>query len=192
LTRAVLDVSRSLHDTTREDLERAHVEAFGHSVRCPTPPYEAEWGIGSSLLQPNWLADAAAFYKAHGLVLAPDGERADHVSVECEFLSFLCFKEVNALVKGKHDLADACADAYVKFLQEHLGRFALAFADKLESEGPDPVPRFGTLLRAAVKAEFDRLGLTFADESIAQRIASEDDENACMTCPLHAPAETPR
>jgi TorA maturation chaperone TorD len=192
LTRATVDACQWLTDAAREDVERAHVDAFGHSVRCPAPPYETEWGISESLLQPNWIADAAAFYKAHGLALAPEGERADHVSVECEFLSFLAFKEVNALRSGALDLADECAGTYVKFLQEHLGRFALAFAEKLAGEGGGPLPRFAELLQAIVRAEYARLGLTPGDESIGQRILNEDDENACMTCPLHAPAEAPR
>lgn len=192
LTYAILDASQAAQDLSREEVEQAQIDAFGHSVRCPAPPYETEWGIAESLLQPNWIADAAGFYKAHGLCLAPEGERADHVSVECEFLSFLAFKEVNALHLNKLDLANECAEAYVKFLQEHLGRFALAFAEKLATEARDPLPRFGALLQAAVRSEYRRLDLTIGDESIGQRLLNEDDENACMTCPLHAPAETPR
>ena len=158
---------------------------------APRAPYETEWGFQDSLVQPHWIADAAAFYRAHGLQLAPGAERGDHVSVECEFVHFLLAKEGRAAERDQLSNADLCAQSRRRFVEEHIARFVPAFASRLAgSAGAGPYQHFAAVLESLVRAECAASGISCGDEAITQRIPTEDDA-AGMSCPLHAPAETP-
>jgi TorA maturation chaperone TorD len=182
---------RALARQSQVSLEAFHSAAFGHTVRSQAPPYETEWGAGEGLLQPQWIADVAGFYRAHGLRLAPGGERADHVTIECEFLQFLLLKEARAAERGERDHAKLCADGCRAFLGEHVARFVPAFASRLRANGAaGPYQQFAEVLDALVRAECAAAGIPRGEDALAQRIATEEDRE-CMSCPLHAPAETP-
>ena len=116
-------------------LSHSFLRLFGHTAHGTVPPYETEYGAEALFQQPQELGDLAGFYLAFGLTLnRAEHERPDHVSCECEFLSFLCLKEAYALEKRDVSMLEEVRKATRLFLRDHLGRFVPAFARKLITE----------------------------------------------------------
>ena len=159
---------------------------FGHTAFGAFPAYEIEYGEEHSHRQPQELADIAAFYNAFGLHLSQNThERVDHVSVECEFISFLLHKEAYALEHGDDENAGVCRQSAERFFAEHLGRWVPSFARTLLRQ-----PSSGVLRDIA---EFTLLFIT--EESQIQEVAGispdislrpvdEGQETGCVSCKL--------
>ena len=64
------------------------------------------------------------------------GEPADHVTVELEFMAFLCGKEAATWDVDERE-AGLILVREARFLEAHLARWLPAFADRLAS-APDP------------------------------------------------------
>ncbi|MGD2079888.1 MAG: molecular chaperone TorD family protein [Nitrospirota bacterium] len=67
------------------------------------------------------MADVAGFYRAFGLEF--EGDRADHLCMELEFMRLLALKEARALLDGEGDNAEICVSAQREFMGSHLGRW---------------------------------------------------------------------
>ncbi len=179
------DFQKSLAAQSHSDTELAYTSVFGHAVRGICPPYEVEYGESEEgLQQPHELGDIAAFYRAFGLEIAPiSQERVDFVAVECEFLSYLCQKEAYAIERGDTALLEACRDAQKKFLQDHLGRWVPAFAQRVIQRGGGdfyrPLARF-TL--EFITSECKHLAVCPGPEHLRLRIPLKFSDT-CMTCP---------
>ena len=164
------------------ELSSSHRRLFGHTARGLVPPYETEYGVEALFQQSLELADLAGFYRAFGLAVnAAERERADHVSCECEFLSFLALKEAYALENGEPAMLEETRKAARLFLRDHLARFAPAFSRKLARDDRDGFyGRLGELCRSLVEMECVRLGVPAGPENLALRPAN--DERVPMAC----------
>jgi DMSO reductase family type II enzyme chaperone len=153
------------------ELAAAHQQLFGHTAHGEVPPYETEYGSEALFQQPQELSDLGGFMRAFGLVVRPDAhERADHVSCECEFLSFLACKEAFAIDRGDEAMRTATVRATTLFLRDHLGRFAPAFARRLGRADPAGFyAALGTLLATLVHADGQRLQITLGAAGLALR-----------------------
>jgi len=158
---------KALAGVDGQALETLHLDCFGHGVSKEHPPYEAEYGQAHVFQKAQTLADIAGFYRAFGLELAGDfHDRLDHLSVELEFMAFLCAKEAHALA-GAHppEKVALCRKAQGRFLGDHLGRWSFAFARRLEARAAGDLYRgLGVLLAVFVARELDRFGLERAEE----------------------------
>lgn len=134
---------------------------FGHTARGPVSPYETEYGNEALFQQPHEMGDLAGFYRAFGLVVdATRHERPDHVSCECEFMYVLTLKEQYALDRDDPDMHAETRKAARLFLRDHLGRFGIAFANKLHQEDPQGFyGALGNLCAAYLDCECRRLGV---------------------------------
>jgi TorA maturation chaperone TorD len=170
-----------------DDLRREHGRLFGHTTRGKLSPYETEYGGDGLFRQADELADIGGFYHAFGLAMeALRRERADHIAAECEFLSFLGFKEAYEVLGGNGDSSREVREAEKLFLREHLGRFARAFCLALSRESMHPfyaaVGEFG---RQFIDGECRHFGFDPGPELLKLRSAREDDvPMACGRCPL--------
>lgn len=149
---------------------------FGHTARGAVSPYETEYGSEALFQQPHDLGDLQGFYLAFGLTLnAVEHERADHISCECEFLSFLAVKEAYALEKGDPSMLEVVRKATLLFLQDHLARFGPAFARKLSREDAGGFYGIlGNLCLKFVTLECQRLNVPLGLESLELRPAMDD------------------
>ncbi len=158
------------------DIENFYHHLFGHTARGPIPPYETEYGTEALFQQPHEMGDLMAFYHAFGLTLNPaEHERADHISCECEFLSFLALKEVYALEHEDSSMLEETRKATRLFLQDHLGRFAPSFTKKLAREDPDGF--YGALAELCyhvVTQDCERHGVSVGSGNLSLRPAGED------------------
>jgi TorA maturation chaperone TorD len=152
-------------------LSAAHRRLFGHTARGPVPAYETEYGNEALFQQPQELGDLAGFMAAFGLTLRREAhERIDHVSCECEFLAFLSYKEAYAIESGDAEMRSLTARAATLFLRDHLGRFAPAFARRLERNDPGGFYNaLGRVLLLLVARDCERLGVPLGDHGLALR-----------------------
>lgn len=177
----VRTLARALTDTTPSDLEREYVGALGHVAKNQSPPYETSYGNQHTFQQTAELADIAAFYRSQGLGAAGD-ERLDHISPELEFMAFLALKEAADPLR-----ADEIRAAQKQFFEEHLGRWAPAFAEKLQAGQPARAV-FGLAagaLSAFLKSELKELDAVPASfRSVDATPARFGPEGACFSCGL--------
>jgi TorA maturation chaperone TorD len=180
-------------------LASSYRKLFGLTARGMAPPYETEYGNEALFQQPQELSDLTGFYSAFGLTLkSSEHERADHVSCECEFMSFLAMKEAYALEHGDTAMLAETVKAKKLFLRDHLGRFLPTFANSLvrtTTRHPYPLPLgegegegdFHGFYRALadlclrfISQETDGLGIRLGPVNLPLRPA--DDKRVPMAC----------
>jgi hypothetical protein len=77
-------------------------------------------------------------------------------------------------------------DAQRKFLREHLGRWAVAFASRVTSEVEGGLlAAVAAFLRAFIKDESELLGVAPAADVLPLRPVSQADESLCASCGIH-------
>lgn len=104
-------------------LSASFFKLFGHTTRGIVSAYETEYSGESIFQQPHDLGDLTGFYLAFGLTVnVNEHERADHISCECEFLSFLAVKEAYALAIGDPSMLEQVRKARRLFLRDHVAR----------------------------------------------------------------------
>jgi putative dimethyl sulfoxide reductase chaperone len=172
-----------------EAFQAACVTAFGHAARGDCPLNEIEYGDlkADPLFQPHRLADLAAFYRAFGLDVADSAaERPDHLGIELEFMSVLAAKEAYALeYQLDADHRAVCHDAQKKFLREHLGRWAPAFARRLVRAATDEtLAVLAEFLRDFIAADCARFDVPAGSEDLLLRPVDEAAESLCAACGL--------
>ncbi len=170
-----------------DGLRRAYVDCFGHTISKECPPYEAEYGQAHIFEKSQTLADIGGFYQAFGLEVEPSfHERLDHLSVETEFMHFLCVKEAYGVL-GDHasEELDLCREAQRKFLEAHLGRWGVGFAERLQTRAPDtPYGRLGQFLGVFLTAELQRFEMDPGEPlDLPVQEEPESDAGGCATCP---------
>ncbi len=186
LRECLADLQAAAQTCTAETLESDYIALFGHAVQGLCPLYEAEYSESDERLQqPHELADLCAFYRAFGLKLG-DGvqERVDFLTVECEFMAFLCVKQAYAEEHGDAELAAVTVDAQRKFMHDHLGRWAPACARRIidQSEGTF----YHSLARFTLAYAIDdcqRLDVTPGSEHLKLRLPLKEAD-ACLSCPM--------
>jgi DMSO reductase family type II enzyme chaperone len=166
-------------------LERAYLGCFGYAISKDCPPYETEYGQSHVFQKAHQLADIAGFYRAFGLEPAAHShDRLDALSVELEFMQFLCMKEVYGAAQGH--AADRLAvgrEAQAKFLREHLGRWTFGFAQRLAAKASGTVyADLARLLEAHLEAELARYGLAPADVAGPNVLSDAVDVGRCGGC----------
>lgn len=75
-------------------------------------------------------------YRNEGLVLEKDGEPADSLPAELEFMAHLCGREAEAVQQNDMDKVAACRSRQKQFFQRECGSWGLDFCDKLLKAEP--------------------------------------------------------
>ena len=183
---AARDLSAVLDAMEIDDLEASYVGCFGHTISKECPPYETEYQQSHIFQKSQALADVVGFYKAFGLESRADfHDRPDHISVELEFMQFLCLKEAYARAEGHADEQLAiCRDAQERFLDDHLGRWGLAFVGRLEIKAKhSPYEPVAGLLARFLSDEMGRFGLQPDAAAVPLSEEPSEAESAdCLAC----------
>ncbi|SNQ62033.1 TorD/DmsD family molecular chaperone [Candidatus Methanoperedens nitratireducens] len=96
--------------------------------------YGAEYVAANEFQRVQHLSDIMGFYHAFGL--EPDKDRPDSLHIELEFMHYLIFKEIHALLREDADSienASVCRDAQKKFFNEHMHTAAKNIAEAVIS-----------------------------------------------------------
>ena len=155
-TSAAARCSLAAFVTAPDDARAQYSRVFHRSL---PPPYETTYTSGGGVSD---LADIAGFYHAFGM--AVQGEKADHVAAELEFLAYLLVKEVHAIDQRQPAHEAVSRDARIKFLAAHAGTWLPLFAAQIEKVSPGDA--YSHLVRAAhlaISADAGELGFTLPE-----------------------------
>lgn len=167
---ALAGLGNGVHRFALEALEDDYSSLFGHAVRGSCPPYELEYGPGEIVQRAPDLADIAGFYAAFGLEMSPDSERPDHVTAECEFMAWLCFKEAEAHRTENSAHVEQCQHAQRAFLKDHVSRWLPAFARRIAEQRPQGFyARLAGFASVLVEMDCRCFGLPPGPETLALR-----------------------
>jgi DMSO reductase family type II enzyme chaperone len=169
-------------------LQAEHRRVFTHILSPDCPPCETLYTAPHIFQETQELADIRGFFRAFGLEPA-ERERPDHITVELEFMHFVTYKEAYALLHHGSAKARLCREAQRKFMQDHLGRWAVPFARRLEEKaGGGYFGAVASLAETFISAEVAFLGArpAAAVASPDWRTVSAEDEGCAATdeCPL--------
>ncbi len=97
------------------------------------PPYGSIYLEGEKKIMGTSTMDACSMYSELGLDISSGYKDApDHITVELEFMFFLIFKEIKAIVDGDAHMAMIYLSHEKAFLQRHLGSWVDAFTHQVE------------------------------------------------------------
>lgn len=115
----------------RGELEREHVAVFTLSTSTDCPTFETAYFPGEPQNQTARMADIAGFYRAFGVDATSGGFRPDELSVELEFMAYLCRKQVHAVEHMGAPRVNQVVRAQRMFIEEHLGQWAAGLGERV-------------------------------------------------------------
>lgn len=118
------------------DLELLKIDfsnLFVGPFKLLAPPYGSVYLEGKREVMGASTIDARNQYVAAGLDFSRDVKEApDHIAIELEFMYYLIFKEIEAVGQAKMKSAINYLEKQKTFLERHLGRWVVRFADNIE------------------------------------------------------------
>ncbi len=119
--------------TDVETVEPEYVALMSFSSSPDCPAFETAYFSSDAIQQTMRMADIAGFYRAFGVDTRSGGFRPDELSVELEFMAYLCQKEAYAVEHLGAPRVKQTAKAQRMFMGEHLGRWGAAFGRRVSS-----------------------------------------------------------
>ncbi|MEE9197204.1 MAG: molecular chaperone TorD family protein [bacterium] len=175
-------LAEQLQATDAVQLQTEHRRVFSHIMSLDCPPCETFYTARHIFQETQELSDIGGFFRAFGLEMG-DKERLDHISVELEFMHFLTYKEAYALTHHGSSRARLCREVQRKFMRDHLGRWALRFADRLaQKAGGGYFGCVASLTEAFLAAEVSFLRARPESASAGQEWRNAAPEE--FTCPM--------
>lgn len=173
-----------------EELATEHNRLFAQGVAVN--PHESGYALTDKGVL---LGQLAALYECVGVRTGgTEYVTADHIGVELEFVALLCLKEAICLEDPSPEGAEALETVRAMrriFLQEHLGRFAPLFAERLRSGSRHPFfQSLAAHLLGWLEAE-GRVEGASPDSRYRQRLPVLDnaEDAETMSCPWAADDE---
>jgi len=123
------EVTKSFWAQPLETVQAAYTNTFDlGKPHPPCPPYTGLYLAGAETYpgpRTEFLSDLQCTYRSWGL--EPGTELSDHLSVELEFMHFLCVTEHAATEAGDEETLERIRKDYV-WLQNHLAAYAPLYA----------------------------------------------------------------
>lgn len=134
LSRSFQLLLTQLQPQNLEAISTEYVDVFGHTLSKQIAPYALEHLKNTDVFyRTQKLADLNGFYRAFGMEVA-SVERADHISTQTEFLSYLLLKERLAERDGLLEEIQVCQEAFEQFQKDHFIDWAQMLADNLSTK----------------------------------------------------------
>lgn len=125
-----------------EALRTAYTRLFVGPAALPAPPWESVYTSGENLIFQKSTLDVRAAFRAAGYQAAGYLREADdHLATELDFMAVLAESASQAFERG--DVVDtrALLKTQSEFLDQHLGVWTGAFADRLAQHASTPAER---------------------------------------------------
>jgi TorA maturation chaperone TorD len=130
-------MEESILKYSNEDLLVEYARLFVGPFGLQAPPYGSVYLDGGRRVMGDSTMGVSRMYQEEGLSGNDEfRELPDHISVELEFMSFLIFKEIEAMEKLDLGTALEAVEKQNKFLGEFLSRWVEPFCEKIK-EGTD-------------------------------------------------------
>jgi DMSO reductase family type II enzyme chaperone len=145
------------------NLGRAMVNEYNRLflIRPKAPPYETIYTDAEGQMRGLHTAQLEGVYLNAGLEISSElNELPDHISVELEFMAYLCMKESEAHAANEELEATHFRDLQRSFMGQHLARWFPSFAKRIKEADPGSIYQY--LLPAVyefLRKELDLLGL---------------------------------
>jgi len=131
------------------------VSLFGVSRTSFCYPYEG------AMVEPTLVgvlqAGLQQEYAEAGLTALPE-ETPDHISVQLEFMSFLCGLEGEAIRRGREDVRKMLVQRQNRFLEEHLCKWLPDFTERVEKAEGQIFAEICAAVNQMTESERDRTG----------------------------------
>lgn len=147
---------------TPERLRDQYSAAMSLNGSPDCPLFETAYFGTDPQQQTQRMADVAGFYRAFGVDSAGSDTRPDDLSVELEFMSYLCRKEAYALDHSGPPRVAQVRKAQRIFFEDHLGRWGGVVGRKLSGVAAPGVfhAAAGATLEEWMAMESEALGVT--------------------------------
>jgi len=123
-------------------------------------PFESHYVLAAGHEMPVLNAALEREYAAAGLTWNPKAaDSPDHLAVELEFMAFLCGCEGHAWEDEKLEDAGVALVREQRFMRQHVGRWAPAFARGLTANGSHFYAVIGAALEAFIHHDRDLIDL---------------------------------
>ena len=187
LAESVTGLAEIVDSIGRERAESEYVDVFGHTISTDCPAYEAEYGQAHAFQKSQTLAELNMFYDAFGVAPNPAlKERADHISVEMDFMHFLTLKEEYARASGHgDDKVGLCRQAQESFLANHLANWIRVFTSGLatRSAGSELYSTLARVTEQFMASEFEEFELDPTPLALTGSAENKWDDSACEIPP---------
>ena len=140
--------------------EYTRIFSLSSSQDCPT--FETAFACSQPAEQTSLMADVAGFYRAFGVDSSRSDTRPDDLSVELEFMSYLCRKDAYALDHSGPPRVAQVRKAQRLFFENHIGTWAGVIGRKLSGIAAPGIfhATAGATLEAWSAMEAEALGVT--------------------------------
>jgi putative dimethyl sulfoxide reductase chaperone len=126
-------MEESIRKYSDEDLTVEYARLFLGPFEIKAPPYGSLYLDGESRVMGDSTMDVIRFYEDAGLSGSENcRDLPDHIAVELEFMSYLVFKETEALVKSDFVTALDMVTKQERFLDGYLRRWIVPFCEKIK------------------------------------------------------------
>ncbi len=131
------NMEKSIHNYTDEELGVEYARLFTGPFELMAPPYGSVYLDEGRRVMGDSTMEVIKTYQKEGLSRGDDfKELPDHIAVEMEFISYLIYKEIDALEKSDLKNAQDFIDKQATFLNAFLHRWVPPFCKKIK-EGTD-------------------------------------------------------
>jgi len=107
-----------------------HARLFVGPYQILAPPYGSIYMENTGMIMGESTIEAVNRYEESGLNIVIK-EVPDHIAIELEFMYFLIFHEIEQAKNHNLERASHFQAKQSEFLDNHLGRWVLAFADRI-------------------------------------------------------------
>ncbi len=126
-------MEENIHKYSDEDLVVEYAKLFMGPFEIKAPPYGSLYLDGERRVMGDSTMEVIRFYEDAGLSGSKDcKDIPDHIAVELEFMSYLIFKETEALDKSDFATALEMVKKQEGFLEGYLRRWIVPFCEKIK------------------------------------------------------------
>ena len=127
------NMESSIHNYTNEDLSVEYARLFVGPFELLAPPYGSVYLDDGGRVMGDSTMKVIEAYQKEGLSKNDDfKDLPDHIAVEMEFMSYLIFKEREALEKSDPDAAKEYADKREDFLNNSIRPWVPQFCSRIK------------------------------------------------------------
>ena len=127
------DMEKSIHKYTDEDLRVEYAKLFAGPFELLAPPYGSVYLDDGRRVMGDSTMEVIAMYENEGLARSDEfKDLPDHIAVEMEFVSYMIYKEREAMEKSDLDTARKYVDKQEAFLNAFVRPWVPQFCEKIK------------------------------------------------------------
>ncbi len=126
-------MDKSIHNYTEDDLRVEYAKLFVGPFELLAPPYGSVYLDDGGRVMGDSTMEVIDTYEKEGLARSDNfKDLPDHIAVEMEFMSYLIYKEREALENSDPDTARAYVKKQEVFLKNYLRPWVIPFCRKIK------------------------------------------------------------